>query len=105
MGRTKKLLCAVAVSATAVVGVSASAAYAGEVTGPPGTPGEFNSGSGNPTGAVVNANSICAYNGLNDFLPGHGPIESIVQTPHTQGSPGEAGHGTCRGETNFNRQH
>jgi hypothetical protein len=58
MGRTKKLLCAVAVCATAVVGVGASAAYAGEVTGP--------SGSGKPTGAEFHANSICVFSGLND---------------------------------------
>jgi hypothetical protein len=32
-----------------------------------------------------------------------GPLDSIVQTPHTQGSPGEAGHGTCAGDTNFER--
>jgi hypothetical protein len=105
MGRTKKLFCAVAVCATAVVGVGASAAYAGEVAGPPGTPGVPFSGSGKPTGAPDNANSICAYNGLNDMNPQQGPINSIVQTPHNQGSPGEAGHGTCAGGTNFRRQH
>jgi hypothetical protein len=64
MGRTKKLLCAVAVCSTAVVGVSASAAFAGEITG-----------SGEPTGAIgvptedpypLHANSVCAFSGLND---------------------------------------
>jgi hypothetical protein len=105
MGRTKKLLCTVAVCATAVVGVGASAAFAGEVTGPPGTPNEAGSGSGVETGAPDNANSICAYNGLNDLVEGQGPLTSIVQTPHNQGSPGEAGHGTCAGDTNFRRQH
>ena len=105
MGRTRKLLCAVAVCATAVVGVGAGAAYAGEVTGPPGTPNEEFSGSGVETGAPDNANSICAYNGLNDMNPQQGPINSIVQNPHNQGLfPGEAGHGTCAGGTNFRRQ-
>ena len=91
---------AVAICAAVVVGLSASAALAGEVQGPPGTPGVANSGSGNRTGAPANANSICAYNGLNDMNPAQGPINSIVQTPHTQGSPGDAGHGTCAGGTN-----
>jgi hypothetical protein len=58
LGRTKKLLAAVAVCATAVMGVSASAAFAGEVTGP--------SGSGGDTGAPLHANSICVFSGLND---------------------------------------
>jgi len=99
-----KSLCAVAVGATAVFGVGAGAAFAGEVTGPPGTPNEPFSGSGVSTGAPDNANSICAYNGLNDMNPEQGPIDSIVQNPHNQGSPGEAGHGTCAGGTNFRRQ-
>jgi hypothetical protein len=70
------------------------------VTGAPGTPAEPNSGSGVRTGAPTNANSICAYNGLNDTIPDQGPIDSIVQTPHNQGDPGDAGHGTCAGGTN-----
>jgi hypothetical protein len=70
MGRTKKLLCAVAVCATAVVGVGASAAYAGEVKGPPGdgTTQEF--GNPNKTGALDHAHSACAASGLNDFDSG-----------------------------------
>ena len=91
----------VAVSVAAVVlSLSASAAFAGEVQGPPGTPGVAFSGSGNRTGAPAHSNSICSYNGLNDMNPQQGPINSIVQTPHTQGTPGEAGHGTCAGGTN-----
>jgi hypothetical protein len=86
--------------AAAVAGLSASAALAGEVAGPPGTPGVPFSGSGKVTGAPAHANSICAYNGLNDMIPTQGPINSIVQTPHNQGSPGDAGHGTCAGGTN-----
>ena len=89
--------------ATLVASLTAGAAMAGEVTGPPGTPDVANSGSGRQTGAFFNANSICAFNGLNDMNPLQGPIHFIVQTPHTQGSPGDAGHGTCRGGTNFER--
>jgi hypothetical protein len=35
--------------------------------------------------------------------PDQGPIHFIVQTPHTQGTPGEAGRGNCAGGTNFER--
>jgi hypothetical protein len=100
--RTRSFFAA-AVCAVAVAGASAGAALAGEVQGPPGTPGVPGSGSGNQTGAFFNANSICAFNGLNDMNPAQGPIDVIVQTPHTQGTPGEAGHGTCAGGTNFER--
>jgi hypothetical protein len=98
MIRTKFL--AAAVCAVALVGGSAGVAWAGEVTGRPGTPGTAFSGSGVRTGAPAHSNSICSYNGLNDMNPAQGPIDSIVQTPHTQGSPGDAGHGTCAGGTN-----
>jgi hypothetical protein len=97
--RTKSFFVAAACGAT-LAGASAGAAFAGEVTGPPGTPGVPFSGSGVRTGAPAHANSICAYNGLNDLNPEQGPIDSIVQNPHNQGSPGEAGHGTCAGGTN-----
>jgi hypothetical protein len=97
--RTKSFFAA-AVCGAALAGSSAGAAFAGEVTGPPGTPGVAFSGSGVRTGAPAHANSICAYNGLNDLNPEQGPIDSIVQNPHNQGSPGEAGHGTCAGGTN-----
>ena len=97
--RTKSFFAA-AVCGAALAGSSAGAASAGEVTGPPGTPGVAFSGSGVRTGAPAHANSICAYNGLNDLNPEQGPIDSIVQNPHNQGSPGEAGHGTCAGGTN-----
>ncbi|MCW2672183.1 MAG: hypothetical protein JWP14_772 [Frankiales bacterium] len=96
----KKTMLAAAMCSVALVGAGAGNAYAGEVTGPPGTPGVAGSGSGVRTGAPAHANSICAYNGLNDLNPAQGPIDSIVQTPHNQGSPGDAGHGTCAGGTN-----
>lgn len=93
-----------AVSSTALVlSLSASAAMAGEITGRPGTPGDPFSGTGHRTGAFENANSICAFNGLNDMNPDQGPIDEITQNPHNQGSPGDAGHGTCAGGTNFER--
>ena len=106
MGRTL----AAAMCAAVVAVLSAGAAFAGEVQGPPGTPGVPFSGSGNRTGAPAHSNSICSYNGLNDMNPAQGPIASHVQTPHTQGHPGEAGadpkgsgtpgHPTCGGGTN-----
>jgi hypothetical protein len=95
-----KALTAVA-CAVAVAALSGGPALAGEIAGPPGTPGVAGSATGRQTGAFSNANSICAFNGLNDM--NQGPLDSIVQTPHTQGTPGEAGHGTCAGGTNFER--
>src|SRR5829696_8102558 len=74
----KKSLLAVAVSAAALAGVSAPA-FAGEITGPPGTPGVADSASGHRTPAVTNARSGCAANGLNDMNPLQGQIELIVQ--------------------------
>jgi hypothetical protein len=91
---------AAAICAAVFAGLSASAAVAGEVQGPPGSPGVAGSGSGNRTGAPEHSNSICSYNGLNDMIPEQCPIDSFVQTPHNQGSPGDAGHGTCAGGTN-----
>ena len=87
-----------------LLGLTAGPAFAGEVTGRPGTPNVAFSGSGVRTGAPAHSQSICSYNGLNDMNPDQGPINSIVQTPHTQGSPGDAGHGTCRGGTNPENQ-
>ena len=96
---TRKLM--TALCTLVVAGAGAGAALAGEVTGPPGTPGDPFSGSGVRTGAPAHSQSICSYNGLNDMNPAQGPIHFIVQTPHNQGSPGDAGHGTCAGGTNF----
>jgi hypothetical protein len=93
-----------AVCSVSLLGLTAGPAFAGEVTGPPGTPNVPFSGSGVRTGAPAHSQSICSYNGLNDMNPDQGPIAVIVQTPHTQGTPGEAGHGTCRGGTNPENQ-
>ena len=108
----KKL--AVAICAAVFGVLSASAALAGEVTGPPGTPGEADSGSGVRTGAPAHSQSICSYNGLNDMDLNQGPIDSFVQTRHNQGVPGEAGadaaasgrpgHPTCGGGSNPENQ-
>jgi hypothetical protein len=92
---------AAAVCAVALGGATVGVAWGGEVTGPPGTPDVAGSGSGVRTGAPAHSQSLCSYNGLNDMDPEQGPIHYIVQTPHNQGSPGDAGHGTCRGGTNF----
>jgi hypothetical protein len=83
----------------AIAALALAVAFAGEVQGPPGTPGVPFSGSGTRTAAPTHANSICAYNGLNDMNPDQGQIGIIVQTPHNQGSPGDAGQ-ACRGGSN-----
>lgn len=88
----------------AVVLAAVPTAFAGEVKGPPGS-----QANDNTTGAPANANSDCAYSGLNDFDPEEGQNASIVQTvadawkfyglPH--GFPGTAG--ACQGGTNLSR--
>ena len=92
------LIAAVLVGAT-------SAAFAGEVKGPPGTLNNTND-----TGAPDNANSNCAYSGLNDFDQSDpGQLASIVQTVadawkyygFDPGSPLK--DGACRGGTNEDR--
>lgn len=101
---SKKGLFAISVCVATLLGVSGGA-LAGEVRGPPGTVDNTNS-----TGAPDNANSNCAYSGLNDFDSEEGQNESIVQTvadawkyyglPH--GFNGRSG--ACRGGTNESRQ-
>ena len=93
----------VVASVSVLVGAGASGAFAGEVKGPPGTPGVAGSNSGQPTGAVANSNSICSHSGLNDMNPDQGPIDKITQTPGNQGPPGAPGHGTCAGGSNPTR--
>ena len=87
-----KRILAIAISALAL---AAGTAIAGEV-----------GGSGRPTGAPANANSICAFSGLNDFDPDEGQNASRVQTAADswkfygapKGTPGKLG--ACRGGTN-----
>jgi hypothetical protein len=96
-----KRLIAAAFCVTALVGVPAGGAFAGEVKGPPGTPDNTN-----VTGALEHANSACAASGLNDLdSTDPGQTTSQVQTaadswryyglPH--GAPGT--FGLCRGGT------
>jgi hypothetical protein len=97
--RAKSLLAA-AVCAVAIAGASASAAFAGEVKGPPGTPNNTN-----VTGALDHANSACAASGLNDLDSTSGQNVSQVQTAADswkyyglpKGSPGTLG--LCKGGT------
>ncbi len=95
---TRRIGLAVSVAAV-VLCLSASAAFAGEVKGPPGT-----IDSTNRTAAPAHANSACAFSGLNDF--GNGQTVSQVQTAADswkyyglpKGAPGTLG--LCRGGTN-----
>jgi hypothetical protein len=96
--RTKVFLAA---AVCAVAGASAGAASAGEVKGPPGTgPRTQEQVNAIRTAAPAHSNSICSYSGLNDMIPGQGPIDFIVQSPGQDvrnggpaGIPGEACHG------------
>lgn len=88
--------------------LAASAAYAGEVKGPPGDPDDPVHNT-NRTGAPEHANSNCAYSGLNDFDGAEGQQVSQVQTAADswkfyelpKGSPGTLG--LCKGGTNADR--
>ena len=87
--------------ATSLVVLGAGAAFAGEVKGPPGS-----SHNTNTTAAPANANSACAYSGLNDIDEHEGQNASQVQTPADawkfyglpKGAPGTLG--LCKGGTN-----
>jgi hypothetical protein len=82
------VLCAVVLIG---VGVGASVALGGEVKGPPGKTTVTT--RTNPTGAPSHSSSVCSYNGLNDMNPNQGQVTTQTQTPHNQGSPGDAGAG------------
>lgn len=102
----RALVCAIC--AMAFAGALASGARAGEVTGPPGS-------VANPptkaTGAPEHSNSVCSFNGLNDF--NQGPTIERTQTPANQGVAGQAGadaagtgtpgHPSCGGGSNLAR--
>jgi|SRR5215210_2998144 len=94
-----KRLVVVATSVALLVGGGASAAFAGEVKGPPN---QLN--NTNYTGALDHARSACAASGLNDFdLADPGQTASQVQTAADswkyyglpKGAPGTLG--LCRG--------
>ena len=76
----KKALLAAAVCAVAVAG-GMSAAFAGEVKGPPGTGPVGTAPNTNTTAAPSHANSICAFSGQNDFDPARPPNDFHVQSP------------------------
>jgi len=100
-GQRMKRLLVTAASVAVLVGAGASGALAGEVKGPPGTINNTNE-----TAAPENANSACAFSGLNDLDQSGGQNVSQVQTaadswkyyglPH--GAPGTLG--LCKGGTN-----
>ena len=95
-----KRLCVVAVSVAVFVGAGTSAAFAGEVKGPPNQPDNTNE-----TEALAHANSACAASGLNDFDSLEGQTASQVQTAADswkyyglpKGAPGT--FGVCRSGT------
>ena len=99
----KPLQFAISAAAFVLIGMSTGGAVAGEVAGPP------NSEDPKPTGARDNANSNCAYSGLNDFDPEEGQNERHVQTAADawkfyglpKGFPGL--FGACKGGTNESR--
>lgn len=103
---SKRSLLAVSVCTVALSGFGVTAAVAGEVKGPPGSPATAQPG-GNPdkTGALDHANSACAASGLNDFDSESGQIASQVQTAadswkyygYAKGAVGT--EGLCRGGT------
>ena len=106
----KRLIVAI-VSTVALAGAGATAALAGEVKGPPGVPCGDGTGvtcihSTNETAAPANANSACAFSGLNDMDPTAGQTSSIVQTAADAFkdygfAPGVQGTlGLCKGGTN-----
>ena len=96
---TLAMLVGATLAAAAVGTVSA-----GEVKGPAGTVNNTNY-----TGARTNANSDCAYSGLNDLDTASGQNANQVQTAAdswklyglVRGFPGLSG--ACKGGTNLNR--
>jgi hypothetical protein len=82
-------------------GLSAGAAFAGEVKGPPSSvPRTQAQVDLKATAAPAHSNSICSFSGLNDMIPGQGPIDFHVQSPGQDvrnggppGIPGLACHG------------
>ena len=96
------------VCAVVVAGVAAGAALAGEVKGPPYQGPPVSGGivdETNSTPAGLNAHSLCAFSGLNDYDLGPRPDSKPTQTP-ADNAPGAPGQGfeiapgvviSCRG--------
>ena len=100
----KRRLLAAAFCAAALAGAGVSSAIAGEVKGPPGTgPRTQEQVDANATAAPAHSNSICSFSGLNDMIPGQGPIDFHVQSPgqdvRNGGAPGIPGL-ACHGGSN-----
>ncbi len=92
------------ICAAVFAGVTAGAAFAGEVKGPPGTgPRTQEEVNLIRTAAPEHSNSICSYSGLNDMIVGQGPIDFHVQSPgqnvRNGGAPGIPGV-ACHGGSN-----
>ena len=96
---------AVAVCAAFLMSLASGAAFAGEVKGPPAPPGVPNTNVN--YASRYNANSVCAFSGLNDHNVNNGPTDTQTQTP-ADGPAGAPGHGIpdspfvngCRGFSN-----
>ena len=91
-----KRLIVVAATAAVLVGAGASGALAGEIKGPPYKGDPVAGGIGNEensTGAATNANSLCAFSGLNDYDSEIGQNDRQTQTPKDSPFPGAPGHG------------
>jgi hypothetical protein len=92
---------AAGICAAVFAGLSAGAALAGEVKGPPSSePRTQAQVDLIATAAPAHSNSICSFSGLNDMIPDQGPIDFHVQSPGQDvrnggppGIPGLACHG------------
>ena len=82
--------------AAAVAVLGAGAAFAGEVKGPPRTPGAED------TAAPDHANSICAFSGLNDFEGGQSAsqVQTAADSWKYYGLPKGVVGEACRGGSN-----
>lgn len=88
----KRLLVVVTVVAAFGVG----AAFAGEIKGPPRTPGSPD------TAAPTHASSICAFSGLNDFEGGQtvSQVQTAADSWKYYGLPKGTVGQACRGGSN-----
>jgi len=95
---------AAGICAAVFAGLSAGAALAGEVKGPPSSePRTQAQVDLIATAAPAHSNSICSFSGLNDMIPDQGPIDFHVQSPgqdvRNGGAPGIPGL-ACHGGSN-----
>jgi hypothetical protein len=96
----KKAVIGAVVCLSSIVGVGASAAFAGEVTGQGrGTPLNAGAGPAERVGKAIVEPSHCAFSGLEDN-DGAGVTPGVVQTP--AGVPGFVVAAECGGPANGN---